>query len=97
MLTKVAPVRTGKGARKRVITVVDREDWRAGWIVNQLNSRNITQTQLAEMLGVHKNTVYSLIRGKTSAASRGISYYACMYVLTHCWWDEELEHWVVID
>lgn len=93
MLKKKAPPRIGRGGKVTVVT--DRTPEELKHVVYQMRYRNMTAASLAEMLGVTPAIVSNWVHGVTSVKRMHV--YAIKHVLTHSYWDDESNKWVVID
>lgn len=100
MLNRIGPeIVHGKKVREASFNAVAKMaeivDWRVGWILNQMKTRNISQTSLAKLMGTTRQSVGNNVFHTTATST--VFRYAATYVLQHMYYDTELKDWVLID
>lgn len=94
MLYAEALPRIGRGGRK-VTVATDRTPEELKHVIEHMSYRNMSANDLAKMLGISSSYVGQWLRGDSPVKMRDV--YAIRYVLTHSYWDNESNEWVVID
>ena len=94
MLDTEAASRIGRGGRK-VMVATDRTPEELKHVIEHMSYRKMSAIDLAKMLGVSSGYVGQWLRGDSPVKMRDV--YAIRYVLTHSYWDDVSNEWVVID
>lgn len=97
MLNRIGPAIVHGTAKRdaRFAEMAEVSDWKLGWILDQMKTRNISQAALAKLMGTSRNSVTTQISRDTQTSS--VFRFAAMYVLQHMYYDTESNDWVLID